>query len=340
MKTNNYFIYLSKELLNYYHMKKNYFLTLIIILISSVTFGQALLSENFNYGSTAGDLTAVSSGGWVNHSGANTVGYAISSLTMASYPSSGIGGSATISPSGSEDVNSVFTEQTSGVVYGGALVNLTALANGNYFLHLKDAASNFRARVGAKDNGAGKILFGIGASSSTLTYGSTAFDLNTTYLLIFTYNIDSGESKLHVLTSVVSTEPGSAETTNTGVSGTGIKSVALRQSSGIPTVTIDGVRVATNWSDIVSEATASINEKTIKGFSSYPNPVNKGRLTVMTSNSNEKEVSIYSILGKRVFAQKFSGNNKQLDVSHINSGIYIMKVIEGDKIVTKKLIIK
>ena len=166
-------------------MKKNYFLTLIITLITSVAFGQALLSENFNYGATAGDLTAVSSGNWVNHSGENTVGYSTSSLTMTSYPSSGIGGSATISPSGSEDVNSVFTEQTTGVVYGGALVNLSALASGNYFLHLKDVASNFRARVGAKDNGAGKILFGIGASSSTLTYGSTAFDLNTCIIDFF-----------------------------------------------------------------------------------------------------------------------------------------------------------
>ena len=86
--------------------------------------------------------------------------------------------------------------------------------------------------------------------------------------------------------------------------------------------------------------TLSIKKNTIEGFTAYPNPVNNGRLTVTTSNSNEKEVAIYSILGKRVFSQKFSGNNKQLDVSQINSGIYIMKVIEGDKVATKKLVIK
>lgn len=87
-------------------------------------------------------------------------------------------------------------------------------------------------------------------------------------------------------------------------------------------------------------ATASVGENTIIGFSSYPNPVNNGRLTVRTSNSNEKEVSIYSVLGKRVFAQKFSGNNKELNISQINSGIYIMKVIEGDKVATNKLVIR
>ncbi len=321
-------------------MKKNYFLTIIAIVITNISFGQALLSENFDYGASAGDLTVVSSDSWANHSGSTKVGYITTSLTMANYPNSNIGGSATITGSNSEDVNRTFTEQTSGVVYGSALVSISSVASGNYFIHLKDAASNFRARVGAKDNGSGKILFGIGASSSTLTYGSTAFDLNTTYLIVFSYNIDSGESKLHVLTSGVSTEPGTPEATNTGNSGTGILSVAFRQSSNVPTANIDGVRVATTWNDIMTEATASIGKNSIQGFSSYPNPVNNGMLTVSTSNSNEKEVSIYNVLGKRVFEEKFSGGRKQLNVSQLTSGIYIMKVIEGDKVATKKLVIK
>lgn len=321
-------------------MKKNYFSILIIVFITSLSFGQALLSENFGYGGTSGDLTTISSDAWVNHSGTSKVGYVTSSLSMTSYPSSGIGGSATLTPSNSEDVNRPFTEQASGTVYVGALVSLSAVGSGNYFIHLKDVGNSFRARVGAKDNGSGKILFGIGASSSTLTYGTTAFDLNTTYLLVFSYNIDSGESKLHVLSSVVATEPSSVEATNTGSSGTKVLSVGMRQSSNIPTVVIDGIRIATSWSDIVSEATASISEKSIQGFSTYPNPVRNGKLTISTSSSEEKEVMIYSVLGKQVFTQKFTGKRKQLDISQISSGIYIMKVLEGDKIATKKVVIK
>lgn len=80
--------------------------------------------------------------------------------------------------------------------------------------------------------------------------------------------------------------------------------------------------------------------KSIDGFFSYPNPVSKGYITIKTSNSNEKEILIYSVLGKKVFARKFSGNTKQFDISSIHTGIYIMKVIEGDKMVTKKLVIK
>ena len=62
--------------------------------------------------------------------------------------------------------------------------------------------------------------------------------------------------------------------------------------------------------------------------------------TITTFNTIEKKVTIYNVLGKRVFTQKFSVNKKQLDLSHISSGIYVMKVIEGDKVATKKLIIK
>lgn len=86
--------------------------------------------------------------------------------------------------------------------------------------------------------------------------------------------------------------------------------------------------------------TASVNERTIDGFTTYPNPVTNGYLNIKTSNSDEKEIFIYSVLGKEVFARKFSGNTKQFDISSIHTGVYIMKVIEGDKVVTKKLVVK
>ena len=77
-------------------MKKLYFL-LLTILMTTVSFGQ-VLDENFDYGTTGGDLTTASGGAWVQHSGsADPVAYvsAPTSLTMAGYPSSGIGGHAT-----------------------------------------------------------------------------------------------------------------------------------------------------------------------------------------------------------------------------------------------------
>ena len=322
-------------------MKKNYIFTLLITLcLTGASFGQVILAENFDYGASSGDLTAVSSGTWVKHSGTAVVAYTATGLTMAGYPSSGVGGSAMISPSGSEDVNRTFTAQTSGNVYGSALVSISAVGSGNYFIHLKDTGNNFRARVGAKDDGSGKILFGIGASSSTLTYGTSVFDLDTTYLLVFSYNIDNGESKLYVLTAVTSTEPTAVEATNTGAAGTEISSVAMRQSSNIPSTSIDGIRVALNWSDIMSNSTASVRTNIIEGFATYPNPVTNKEFTISSRSTSVKEVAIFNVIGKKVLATNFSGTNTTIDVSAISAGIYILKVMEAGKIATKKLVIR
>ena len=83
-----------------------------------------------------------------------------------------------------------------------------------------------------------------------------------------------------------------------------------------------------------------IKTNTIVQFSAFPNPVVHGKLTIKTDTNIEKELIIYNVLGKKIFTQKFSGTTKQLNISHINSGIYIMKILEGEKVATKKLVIK
>ena len=71
-------------------MKKIYFL-FSALFITSLSFGQTIITENFDYGGSAGDLVTQSGTVWAAHSGgAPEVGYATTSLTMASYPSSGV----------------------------------------------------------------------------------------------------------------------------------------------------------------------------------------------------------------------------------------------------------
>jgi hypothetical protein len=79
---------------------------------------------------------------------------------------------------------------------------------------------------------------------------------------------------------------------------------------------------------------------TIAGFGVYPNPVKGNSLTVTTSSTEAKTVNIFNVLGRKVFSQRFSSMNKTMDISGISSGVYIMKVSEGNNIATKKLIIE
>lgn len=211
-----------------------------------------IIEDNFSYGSTAGDLLTVSGGAWASHSGTlSQLQYTNTNLSMEGYPSSNVGGSILLDAFGSEDLNSEFAPISSGVVYASTLINLSSVADGTYFLHFKDAETNYTGRVGAMSDGAGKVLFGIGATSSSLTYGTTAFDLDTTYLLVVTYDIDNGISNLYVLTSVEATEPATPEATNTGSSGKVVQSIAVRQGWQGPSAILDGIRVATSWKDIM-----------------------------------------------------------------------------------------
>ncbi len=210
-----------------------------------------LLNDNFDYGTTAGNLTTVSAGNWISHSGTSGfVGYTTTSLSMTGYGSSGVGGAATISTTGVEDVNRSFTNQTSGTVYFAALVNVSSAGTGGaYFLHLKDSGTvNFRARVFARNDG-GILRFGL-SDSSTGTYSTANFNYTTTYLLVAKYNVGTGNTALYVLDTFSATEPTTALITTTGTAQS-VQGVALRQSSGGPTAIIDGVRVANTWAEVV-----------------------------------------------------------------------------------------
>lgn len=81
-----------------------------------------------------------------------------------------------------------------------------------------------------------------------------------------------------------------------------------------------------------------INE--ILGYTAYPNPVKGNQLTISSNSLDTKTVAIYNVLGKKVFTRTFSGAQDTFDVSNVASGIYILKVTEGNRISTQKLIIE
>ena len=94
---------------------------------------------------------------------------------------------------------------------------------------------------------------------------------------------------------------------------------------------------ARDLADIMN-TTATVSENTIDGFSMYPNPVSNGVFTIDTAQNLEKNIAIFSILGKQVINTTITGNT--VNVAHLNAGIYLVKVIEAGNTVTRKLVIK
>lgn len=90
----------------------------------------------------------------------------------------------------------------------------------------------------------------------------------------------------------------------------------------------------------VNDFVLSVSRINILGFVTYPNPITEKRFTVATSSSLEKSITVFNLLGKKVFSSSFKGLSKDIDVSAMNSGVYILKVTESGKTATRKLVIR
>ena len=249
----------------------------------TVGWGQTLLmNENFSY--TAGTL--LTANGWTAHSGAGSNPITVTApsatpLTYTGYLSSGIGNEVTMFTTG-EDDNKSFASQTSGSVYASFLVNASAANTaGDYFFHFCQVsgatASGFYDRLFIKRDASNNLAFGI-SKLGTPVYTGFTYALNTTYLVVVKYTYNTGTATddmayLYINPTIGAAEPTPTLTSTdvTSADATAILAVALRQgtTASMPTVKIDGIRVATLWSDVVGAsgtATLSVTPSTLTGF--------------------------------------------------------------------------
>lgn len=76
----------------------------------------------------------------------------------------------------------------------------------------------------------------------------------------------------------------------------------------------------------------------INGFKLYPNPTTNGKVFIETSAAAPKQIIVFDVLGTKVLQTTILG--KELNVSVLDKGVYILRVFEKDKMATRKLIIK
>lgn len=88
-----------------------------------------------------------------------------------------------------------------------------------------------------------------------------------------------------------------------------------------------------------AKQTSKLQETSIiEGLSLYPNPVSNGKVYITSKNDLDKEIIIFDVLGKKVLQTTIS--SKELGVSNLSPGVYIIKINEGDATATRKLIVK
>ena len=76
----------------------------------------------------------------------------------------------------------------------------------------------------------------------------------------------------------------------------------------------------------------------IEGLNLYPNPVSNGKIYITSKNDSDKEIIIFDVLGKKVLQTTLS--SRELGISNLTPGVYIIKINEGDATATRKLIVR
>ncbi len=145
------------------------------------------------------------------------------------------------------------------------------------------------------------------------------------------YGSGSGTLNLYVNDTFINTIPysGTAETfTINDINVTGNVTISIR-ATGAERIAIDNL----SWT---CHTGLGLDDTTIEQVQVYPNPV-KNQLHVVLNNTTLTTLEIYDVLGKNVFKQtiQHSGN---ISTENLKAGIYILKITQADKSVTKKLI--
>ncbi len=108
------------------------------------------------------------------------------------------------------------------------------------------------------------------------------------------------------------------------VSVTGIGS--SNRNAGVSSSSITPIRV-------LSETISGANEEE---FSAYPNPASSD--VTITSEDNINRLKVFSITGQMLVDRKINNSQTQLDVSSLESGIYMISIETDEEVMTKKFI--
>ena len=298
-------------------------------------------SEPFPYtlGSTLG-----SSQKWTNVNSGDEILSVSPSLTYTGLTSSG----NAVSFSGAGiDCHSPFTATTVAdlTLYSSFLINVTDYSTittdgtQDYFAAITDGVTtNFKCKLFIKKSG---TQYQLGLSSAA---GSTATNYDTTNLfnvgdvvyVVLGYDFQSNTLKAWfnpvISTFTSATTPNLTDTPTATITTLG--GFMLRQSTGVPTMTVDELRIATTIPGLLTSNQVS----SIAGLSVYPNPVKNGIFYINTDANAQRTVTVFDVLGKQVLNTKTS--DSAVNVSSLHSGVYVVQITEEGKTSTKKLVIE
>lgn len=241
-----------------------------------------------------------------------------------------------------------FTGVTSGEVFASFIFNITDqssitdLTDGGYFAALAAGDSSFDARVWVHSNTdpvGTTYEISITNASSNVQFAGT-YNVGDNVLIVLSYAPGVGTVKGWVNpTSLGGAEPTpDFSETDSSAAATIDRFIVRQDSTGeTPSILFDELRIGTSFAE-VTPTTLSNEDFISDAFKLYPNPSNTGFVNISSTGSGAIQANVFDILGKQVINSAVA--NGRLNVSSLNTGVYIVKLTQGAATTTKKLIIQ
>lgn len=294
-------------------------------------------TESFDY--TAGNVLGLQQK-WAE---ANSGDRAIITSGNLIYPGVTSTGNSVAFGGGGIETYTPFTPTTSGAVYAAFLMSVTDISNMSdgaqtYITALMgETTSVMPARLFVRKSGAGYNIGYAGGGSTTTNYAPATYNVNDVVMVIMGYDYGTNTLSAWINPDMATFTPATPATLTESptTAPATLNGFLIRQDSETLTpagITLDELRIVTNLGAL------STTSNEIAGFAMYPNPVSGGMLNITSASDVDKEVVIFDMLGKQVLNTITNGNT--VDVSTLNSGIYMVKITEEGKTATRKLVVR
>jgi hypothetical protein len=293
------------------------------------------VSEPFNY-TVGSELNA--SQMWTNASvGSDNILVATGNLNYTGITSTG--NHVSFAGTGS-DPRLPFTETTSGELYVSFLTSvtdITGVTGTSYFVVLNETSNSFTtARIWIRNDGT-QYQFGINPTAATgnIVWSNNLYNLNSTQYLVLAYDFNTNTLSLFENPTIGGTaSPSLTVTPTTPIANLAGFIIRQDNATGTPAMLVDELTINTTPNFTLSSS--SFNA--IDGLTMYPNPLKGNTLYLNSTANTTMSVQIFDVLGKEVL--KSNVTNNAVNVSGLNTGVYIVKVTEEGKTATRKLVIQ
>lgn len=309
-------------------MRKTVILLCLTALTLSAAQAEVLLVENFDY--TAGN--ALTAYGWTTtYNGGTSVTAITNGLEFDGYAGCGIGNGALISGQDSNNQpHKAFAKQTSGSVYVAFMLQPYTVTKQSYFFSLRDAISinnfNFVGRIYLNEQYQIGLSF-YKSSDAAPVFDTQVLDAETVYLVVLKYTMIDGDKNdrldLYLLDAYTANEPTTpllSITNTTSCADIYPENIVLRSDDADDWIVVDGIRVATTWSEAVAAGTCPVTgtaHPTTDHVEYYTTPQ-----ALHLQLTADETICLFDTTGKCVYRETLPAGTHDID---LGKGFYVLK---------------